>query len=146
MISALVPFERPPWADAVEAGPGEGTLRAELEDLVATLWKFMREMAPRFTMLRASGIPMDRIVRRFKVPPPVRARRTIAGWFTRADGMGLARVPNPEHLAMALMGSLHGRAALNHMLGERFEGGDDLDYLRTVVDLIFNSINPEKTS
>jgi AcrR family transcriptional regulator len=145
-ISALIPFERPPWADEVEAGPGKGTLRAELEALVERLWKFMHEITPRFTMLRASGIPPERFIRRFRVPPPVHARRALAEWFTRADGTGLARVPNPEHMAMALMGALHGRAALLHMLGEQFEGGDDHQYLTTVVDLIFNTINPEKKS
>ena len=143
MISALIPFDRPPWADRVEAGPRQGDLRAQIESMVAGLFAFVKEMSPCFNVLHAAGIPPERLFDRYQVPPPVQASRAVGEWFRKADRMGLARVENPDHVAMALMGALHGRAVLRHSLGKKLGGKDDRRYLATVIDLVWNTVKPE---
>ncbi len=145
MMRALIPFERPPWLDPIEAGPqpGKGGVPEQLHALIATLWESMKEMMPRMAVLRASGISMQEFTKRFKTPPPVHTYRALATWFRKAERRGPVRVRNPEHLALVVAGALHGRSFVKYGLGQRFTKRDDEAFLQTLTELIHNTITRE---
>jgi AcrR family transcriptional regulator len=145
MVRALIDFERPPWIERVQAGPdpGRGDLRRQLRDLMGTLWESMKEMMPRMAVLRASGMPMQQLVKRFKTPPPVHIHRALSAWLRKAEQQGKARVRNPEHLALVVTGAVQGRSFFKYGLEQRFTKKDDEAFLQSLTDLIWNTISTE---
>jgi AcrR family transcriptional regulator len=145
-LKALLPHNRPPWADRIEKGPDpiNSDLRAQLREVVELLWTFIQDTMPCLTALKASGVPVESFAKTARIPPPVHGQRALAKWFRIAEKQGRARVPNPDHLAFILAGSLHGRSFFKHALDQRFAKKEDQAYLETVTDLLWNAIVPKE--
>src|SRR5205809_765396 len=61
MLAALRPPEDPEWLAVARRGPGDGPLEAQLVDLFERIFAFMAEAIPCQTVLRESGIPMQKL-------------------------------------------------------------------------------------
>lgn len=145
MIRALIPYDRPPWTEQVEKGPdpNRDDLPEQLLEITRLLWTFIKDMTPRISALRASGVPFECFCKRFKTPPPIHGQRAIANWFRIAEQQGRILGSNPDHLALILTSALHGRCFFKHTLGQRFTKQDDEAYLESLADLLWKSIAPK---
>jgi AcrR family transcriptional regulator len=145
-LKALLPHDRPLWADRIEKGPDpkNGDLRAQLHEVVELLWTFIQETMPCIAALKASDLSVESFAKFFRTPPPVHGQRALAEWFRVAEKQGRARVSNPDHLAYILAGSLHGRNFFKQALDRRFTKRDDQAYLETLTDLLWNAIVPKE--
>ncbi len=107
ILQALVP--KPPKLEQVQAGPDDRPVRVQLEEIGQGIAAHMQAMAPRIRTLHSAGISIHEVFRHFEAPPPVLLLRAMSAWFARAMEQGLVVQGNPEDLAVAFLGSLHGR-------------------------------------
>jgi AcrR family transcriptional regulator len=107
---------RPPFLDALEAGPDERAFAVQLRELFEKIGAWLATSMPCVMALKESGVPMSEVDDALKAAPPVLVVRTLARWLKRAHVRGVARVAAPEHAAMAMLGALQNRAFLMHLL------------------------------
>ena len=142
MLKALLPKRGPEWMLWVESGPVAGVDgRDQLVELLTRVNAFFTEFAPCFGMLHASGIAHNDVMARFDEPPPRRAHRLISEWLERAADMGLMRPSSFNSVALALIGAVHSRVMLEHMVQLPVPA----DFLDTVVDVYWATLSPEES-
>jgi hypothetical protein len=100
----------------LEAGPDTRPFEVQLGEVAERIVAFFKEISPRLSVLRASGIPPDRILAAYETPPPVVALRALTAWLKRCHQGGLIRDVKFESVAMAILGSLHFPSFLTHLL------------------------------
>jgi AcrR family transcriptional regulator len=144
MLAALCP--RPPGLFAeLEAGPAPDRPAAEqLVDRLAALLGFLRELVPGLVVLRSAGLRVAEALGD-REPPPLAARRLLARWLERAAASGALVAPHPAALAEALLGALEARCFNAHLGGEAFAPGEDLPFLRALVDALVPTPAQETT-
>jgi len=145
MIAALAPRGIERVVTRLHGGPVSDDPQRELFELGLELCAFMREMVPCVSVLRSAGVDAIELLRQFDVPPPLRAIRAMTDWFRRGQDEALLRECDPQAVSVAFIGALHHRAFLHHILGRSAtadELGSDEDYVRGVVDALWNGIRP----
>jgi len=140
--AALAPPSEAPWFSLVRAGPDERDVRAQLRELAGEISAYLDRIVPCITILRSAGLGIEWM----KVPPedkpPVRARREIEGWFSRAIARGLLRPHKPEHAADLFLGALQFRPFHQHLLRETLDRAEVEPYLDFTVDMICRTLGP----
>ena len=130
------------WIARIEQGPDQRPVREQLAEIAHAVDDFLRRMMPTFVMLRVSGMcPGDLF--EFDEPPPVRAVRAFAGWFSRLHDDGRLHAPRPHAVAVALFGALQARHVMRHAVGEAFPDGEP-DYVETLVDVFVGGLQPAR--
>lgn len=142
MVAALITNHRPDWVDRVEAGPDERPVPEQLREALEGIDRFFVQMLPCISMARAAGIEPEAIIRTHEVPPPVLAHRTLTAWFRRLHAVGRAVVPNPQSTAMAMLGAIHARHMLRHVLGEHAPQTEP-EFLQNLVDVFWDGVAPK---
>ena len=134
LARALCPSDGvPEWLLALERGPEEGPCVDQLVGLLRNAWGFFRRIAPSLVVVRAAGVPLDRVFPADVPPPPIATRRAVAGWLRRAADQGRIRELDVEAVAEALLGTIEARSFLAYVAGDAFVAGDDDDVLERVV-------------
>ncbi len=117
MLAALAPPQHPEWVQRVWQGPDDRPLREQLLEIAERATRFLSEIIPCVTMLRASGVAPKTLLQRYaEGPPPLLAFEALLGWFERARDAGLIRAElSPEVAANQFLGALHLPAYLSHI-------------------------------
>jgi AcrR family transcriptional regulator len=141
LLAALLPPAEPDWVRFVRAGPSSAPLREQLLEIFTRISAFMKEVVPRLTALRESGIPYSRVFR--DRTPPQRGLESLKGWLATARERGLVTAPEIDTAALAIMGALQARAFFQHVLQADVPPGSQQDYLRELADLFTRTLAPD---
>lgn len=145
MLRALLPGPDIAWIEALEQGPGPGPLEAELEERLAQAMDFFDATLPCLMTLKAAGLDIHELVRRMPQPPPLRARRALAGWLERARAQGRIGPIDTDATAITLLGSVQVRAAMSHLFGDPpLRPEDRRAHARAVAALLWRGLRPEE--
>ena len=115
LVAALAP-PRPDFLDLLEGGPDARTFALQLEELFRSIAGWCRGAVPCMVALKGSGISFEEVHDALGEAPPVVIGRTLAAWLSRAHRAGIAHVTDAETASVAMMGALHTRAFLSHLL------------------------------
>ncbi len=145
MIAALLPKDPVAWVALLDGGPDpQRSVQDQLHDVaLAALSNFGRVM-PCFATLKAGGVEPSALMKRFDVPPPLRAQLALARWFEAARDQGRVQTTDPGSLAMLFLSAMHSRSILRHILGVAV--GTDEDYVRGVLSNLWNGLAPRGAS
>ncbi len=157
LVSAMLPPENLPFLQLLERGPGAEDLLSQLRALAVGIAETLGRMMPRISVLLAAGIDPREALRRFKIPPPVRARRAIAAWLQAAQVDGrLCDDFSPDVAATTLMGAMHFRNFMHSVFmhsevgSSEGPGAPDMTlseiraYAEGVVDLLWAGVAPKE--
>src|SRR5690349_19839073 len=95
--AALLPPFEPPWMARARAGPDDRDARIQLLELGEEISAYLERIVPCLAVLRSAGMHVESMADRREDLPPVRARREVVAWFSRAIARGLLRPVRPEH-------------------------------------------------
>lgn len=143
LLAAMDMSEHVAWFAELGNGPDDRDFSTQLEELVGQLWVSVQGMMPRIAVLRASGIGHEEMLGREKVFPPDKIASSIAAWLDSAQARGLVRHMDTSHVASILMGALHSRAFVKHVLRQPSADPSDAEFLATLVDLLGQGIAPK---
>ena len=143
MLAALSPTPDAGLLARIASGPTEGedldvALRALLHDMA----QHIRKMMPCVAVLRASGVSPQRILAQYEEPPPLAVHGALVSWMETARRNGSVREVDPSTAAMAMMGAVHVRSFLAHLLCRDFGSFDG--YLDDLADLLSRGLRPEE--
>ena len=142
MLAALAPPREPPWLALLARGPGKGPFRAQLRELFVAVAAYFESMAPCMMMLRASGIDVKKVFARYETPPPVVAQRALRRWLDAACAQGSIGPCDTDALATLILGALHVRPTLAHVMGGKAFGGAGTDYLEGMLTVLWRGLAP----
>ncbi len=146
LLSALALPERPRFIELLEQGPdAERPFETQLHEIIEAHMQFLQECWPCMAALRESGIPQEQLKKMMGKAPLIRAVQLFASWLDRAKKLGLAEIPNSEHVAMTVFGAGHMPIMMQHM--SKLMGGAPprLDgYTRYLARLISKGLAPSK--
>ncbi len=80
----------------MRSGPDERDVRTQLFELAEEISIYLESIVPSLSVLRSAGMHVESITDRREDLPPVRARREVVGWFSRAIARGLLRPVQPS--------------------------------------------------
>ncbi len=143
LLAALRPSEDPEWVREIADGPDERPLAAQLEEMLQRMLELMVREVPCMLALRESGIPLDELFAP-GVPQPVRGLRALAGWLERACRRGQASCENIETVASAIIGALHGRVLLSHVLERSWMRTPQHEFVRTLAQMFARALAPDE--
>lgn len=134
------PPEEQPWMVLAQSGPDDRDVRAQLAELAEEISTHLERIVPCLSVLRSAGMHVESVTDRREDLPPVRARREVVGWFSRAIARGLLRPVQPEHAADLFLGALQFRPFHQHLSNQGFDQTDNRAYREFVVDLICRTL------
>jgi AcrR family transcriptional regulator len=140
--AALVPAPEQPWLVQARAGPDDRELRTQLSELADAISDHLERIVPALAVLRSAGLPVEPAAKRREELPPVRARREVTAWFSRAMERGLLRRVPAEQVADLFLGALQFRPFHHHLSGQDFERADSQAFRAYVVDTICRTLDP----
>ncbi|MDC0666273.1 TetR/AcrR family transcriptional regulator [Nannocystis radixulma] len=140
--AALLPSPAQPWMAQVRAGPDDRDVRTQILELAEEISTYLERIVPALAVLRSAGVQVESLAERREELPPVRARREVAGWFSRAIERGLLRRVRPEHATDLFLGALQFRPFHQHLSSQGFDGPDNHAYRQFVVDTIYGTLAP----
>lgn len=140
--AALLPSPVQPWMGQVQAGPDDRDVRSQLLELAEKISIYLEQIVPALAVLRSAGLQVEAMAERREDLPPVRARREVAAWFSRAMERGLLRSIQPAHAADLFLGALQFRPFHLHLSSQGFDGADNRDYREFVADTIYRTLAP----
>ena len=140
LVAALRPDERPPFIDDLEAGPDRRPFREQLRAHCGRIATYMASFLPCMSALRESGIPEDVVKRSYVESPQLRALRALAAWLDRADKLGIARVDEPEVVAMALLGAVQAPVFFRYLARDT-RPYDPTQAAAAIADVFFPSLS-----
>ena len=144
ILAALAPPAQLSVTKWIDAGPREGELEPQLEELFHRLWGVLKEIFPRILLLHQFKTNIEEFHGRYKVLPIVHLLVSVAGWFRRASELGLVRADgNPEIWAQSCLGTLQGRGFARLLARVDFGPDDDDEYIKSVVDVFIQGMKPE---
>jgi AcrR family transcriptional regulator len=134
VVRALAAPECMAFVDVLAAGPAAAG---------AEILAFYTRMVPAVQALFAAGVRPD-CAFAGEVPPPLRVRAALLGFFGAAQAAGRVRPGDPEPLVYAFMGALHGRVFLRHFLSgpAPAEPADDARFVAGLVDALWAGLAP----
>ncbi|MBL8958097.1 MAG: TetR/AcrR family transcriptional regulator [Myxococcaceae bacterium] len=146
LIQALKFPEHPDFVGLLKAGPDVAQpFDTQLHAIIDAHMRFVDECWPCMAALRESGIPKEQLKDLFGKGPLREATKLLTAWLDQAKKLGLADVPNSEHLAMAVFGAGQMPIMIRHM--SKLVGGPSpsLDgYSKTISKLISRGVAPNK--
>ncbi len=140
MNAALLPPELPDWVRHVEAGVDERPITEQLLDIATRTSAFFTEVTPCLMTLKASGADMRALMSRYDIPPPVRGHLVLTAWFAQALASDRIGACDPPSVAYMFLGSLHGRAFLNHVGG--IDSRPASSFLEEIVSTLWMGLAP----
>jgi AcrR family transcriptional regulator len=140
--AALMPPSEQPWMARVRAGPDDRDVRTQLAELAEEISTYLEQIVPCVAVLRSAGLLLESLAERREELPPVRARREITAWFSRAIARGLLRAVTPAHAADLFLGPLQFRPFQQHLSGQGFDRADNRAYREFVVDAVCRTLAP----
>lgn len=117
LVAALAPGDHHlAWIETLADGPDDRPLEQQLREVATEISDFFEDFMPCAAALRAAGIDLEKVMRSHEVPPPIRARRALLGWFRRAAAAGrMHPQANPEAATTALLGGLQHQMFMRHL-------------------------------
>lgn len=146
LLHALAPPEEPEWMDQLRGGPDERAIDEQLVEVGTKAIRFLRTLMPRIMVLKSAGLEPSDVMKRFEVPPPLRAMRLLGAFVVQAQQEGRMQAADPGVFAMQFMGALHGRAYFAHMFHTADHDLDDEAYIRAVVAHLWHGVAPRETA
>jgi AcrR family transcriptional regulator len=128
--------------------PRKGEFAPQLEEMLTRLWKILVELIPRILALhnQRSVIPLEKIFKFMKKPPPVRVLDGVTDFVKRAQENGqISPELDASVLAGNLMGAMQGRVFFKGILNVS-DNSDDSVYIRQTVRHFCNGIAAEEKS
>jgi AcrR family transcriptional regulator len=143
VVRALAAPECMAFVDVLAAGPDARPIPEQLAAAGAEILAFYTRMVPAVQALFAAGVRPD-CAFAGEVPPPLRVRAALLGFFGAAQAAGRVRPGDPEPLVYAFMGALHGRVFLRHFLSgpAPAEPADDARFVAGLVDALWAGLAP----
>ena len=142
MRRALAPPKSPPFLDALEEGPDDRAIEAQLLDLLHAVYAYFRTMVPQVSVLKSAGIPI-REVFDAKEPAPLRALAALTRWFERAIDTGVVGQVDAPTCAYAVVAFSQHRAFWAHMNFLAATPEEDDRALRAYVRALVRGLRPE---
>lgn len=143
MLAALSPRPDTALLSRIAEGPTDDvSVQDALGILIRDMSGHIRKMMPCVAALRASGVPPQRILAQYEEPPPLAVHRAVVQWLEQARHRGRIREVDPAAMAFALMGALHVRSFLSHVLRTDFGAVDS--YLDDLVELFWRGLRLER--
>lgn len=156
MLRALLPPEKLPIIDWLDAGPRKAPFKPQLEELLHHVWKTVSFVIPRVSVLTSSGIDPNTFVNQYGTFPLIRVIQSLAGWLGRAQEMGMIELlGDPMGTAQACLGPLQGRAMLRFILSRAFSRAfnpsddeielehEDETYIALVASMLWRALGKE---
>ncbi|WP_437616933.1 TetR/AcrR family transcriptional regulator [Sorangium sp. So ce834] len=140
--AALQPSMEPPWMARARSGPDDRDARIQLLELGEEISAYLERIVPCLAVLRSAGMSVESMADRREDLPPVRARREVAAWFSRAIARGLLRPVSAEHAADLFLGALHFRPFHQHLSNQGFDRAESRAYLAFAIDAIYRTLAP----
>jgi len=130
-----------PWVAALEAGPDERPIRAQLVEHGTVMSAYFQELQSGLALLQAAGISAKKAYGRHKgEPPPAQAFRALTAWLRRAQRQKRLAKCDVETLAATILGALHGWASTARVCGKPTAAADGARHVDRFVDLLWNGI------
>jgi len=127
-------------------GPDEREIPVQLLEIANRLRKLGEQFVPRIDVLHEAGLARKVLHRRGEVSPPARIQQAFAGWLRRAQEQGRIAPVDPEAVAMAFVGAIHGRIFMAHHSGGPITNSAWEGYLESLIHVIWRGIAPEEGS
>ncbi|MEO1696480.1 MAG: TetR/AcrR family transcriptional regulator [Planctomycetota bacterium] len=142
LIAALGPSEDVEWISAVNEGPDERPIQAQLVEHARSIASYFREMQQRLGLLQAAGIDPARVCgsTNAQSSSPERAFQAFVAWLQRAQDDGRIADCNAETVASTVLGSLHGHAFLTQTLGLNRALPPGEDHVEQLVNVLWSGI------
>jgi len=142
-FAAMQPSLRDPeFLHLLDGREGTGDVRAHMVELGTELLEFLRRMLPLIMMSWShSRGPLPPHLAT-KDPPPARALRQAARYFTAEMRLGRLRRCDPEVLARALFGGVQNYVFHELIRKRRSTAKADRAFVRGLVDLLWSGIAP----
>jgi AcrR family transcriptional regulator len=141
MVAALGPPEKVPWVSLIEAGPDERPIRDQLVEHCTVISAYFQKLQAGLAVLQASGVTVDKIMRRRKgEPPPVQAFRALTAWLKRAQDKRRLAQCDVETLAATILGALHNWAFTAQVCGTSATRAAGERYIERFIDLLWSGI------
>jgi hypothetical protein len=86
---------------------------------------YFKDLSAGFAILRAAGIPQDKVFEGRKEPTPVQAYKALSGWLGRAQRAGRIGAFDIDALTATILGAMHSWASTTEMCGRRPKRGAD---------------------
>jgi AcrR family transcriptional regulator len=142
LLAALRPEPVPPLLTAIETGPDERPIAAQLEELFTQASRFFAATIPCLVALRESGIPVDDMYRGAEAAP-LKVMRALTRWLERARTRGLMDVPDAHTAALAMLGALQAPAFLRHLTNDSGPW-DATRYAKPLAQLYLAGLSPSR--
>ena len=142
LVSALAPEEIPEWIAHLDDGPSDAPMEEQLYRIAVKAFTFMKGLTPALMVLKSAGLSPQLLLKRFEIPPPLRARMKLTHFFEQALERGLIDTPDPQDLALQFMGAIHVRVFFGHMFGMQTDPAGDDAYLRNLVQPLCHGMLP----
>ena len=141
LIAAFAPPVTLPFLHELEAGPDARPVRAQLLGLARLFVGYFEQLDPRWAVLQAAGIGLDKVFAGRVRPSPLAAQEAMREWVERARVKKLLRVASPGVFAWTFLGALHQRVFQGGLKGtKRVEVG--MHELRALVALLTGGTTP----
>lgn len=145
MRAALGPPEKVPWVAALDAGPDERPIRAQLIEHAQVMAAYFQELQGGFAVLHAAGVkPRRPHGKNTGEPPPVQALRALTAWLKRAQKKKLLAKCDVDTLASTILGALHGWAITARVCGEATTLAAAERHVERFVDLLWRGIGTDE--
>jgi AcrR family transcriptional regulator len=141
MLAALGPPKDVPWVAALEAGPDEGPIRAQLVHHAKVMSAYYRDLQAGLGVLQAAGMDAGKACRAPKgESAPVQGFRALVGWLERAQSQGRLAKCDVETLASTILAALHGWAWTARVCGGSTSAAASGRYVERFIDLLWRGI------
>jgi AcrR family transcriptional regulator len=144
LLAALKLPENPRFITLLESGPDEfRPFETQLHEIIDAHMQFLDECWPCMAALRESGIPKEAVKELMGKGPMVKAVMLFSNWLERAHALRLADIPEPEAIAMAVLGAGQAPIMIRHMqkhLGGRAPSVDG--FSRIVARIVSRGLHP----
>jgi AcrR family transcriptional regulator len=140
-VKSLLPHRPPSWLKALDAGPDDQPLEAQLEAIFTEVAQFFGEMIPCMAALRQSDVT-HKDMSQYQKHGPTIGRDAFARWLERARTAGLVELEQPVMVANAVLGALWSQLFMAHLQMKQWSLREQKPYLKELARLFGRALCP----
>jgi AcrR family transcriptional regulator len=144
-LQALAPPERLLVIEWIDAAPSSEPLRPQLVQLLEKVWETLSWVLPQVRLLQEARIPREKVMARYKTPPPVQLIMSIEGFFKRARQQSQVRHDlDPRFVAQWIFGALMGRNFISKTMAQKTSDEENTTFVEATADLLWPGIKNDE--
>ena len=144
LILALYPRDPPHVVLQLPMGPdSDRPVPQQLAELCRSLLLCFRDLLPGLITLKASGLPLERLLPRGEPWVSVKVRDDLTLWLKLAHRQHRVRGGDLKSVAELLVGALEARCLLEHLTGKRFLPAEDATFALEIVRSAWKGLAPD---